>query len=74
MSATRLLVGAAALAAVGGLGLLTVALWPEPPGVTYTNFRRVEAGMSRAEVIAVFGTTPGPVAPNGRSWVGLLLL
>jgi hypothetical protein len=45
---------------------------PGEPGVTRANFKRVQMGMTPAEVQAIFGAPPGTTAPNGRSWVGLL--
>jgi hypothetical protein len=74
MSKKRLLLCSAALGACAGLAILVPALWPEPPGVTYANFNRVEIGMSQAEVEAILGGPPRDTAPNGKSWFGLHFL
>ncbi len=74
MSKKRQLVVPGALGGLSGLVILVVALWPEPPGVTYANFRRVEVGMTRAEAEAIFSGPPSDTAPNGRSWWGLHML
>lgn len=50
------------LACVVGVALGVLALLPRP-GVTRENFDRIEVGMSRADVEAIFG---GPA--NGVSW------
>jgi hypothetical protein len=68
---TACLVGFGALA---GLGALGVASLPDAPGVTYRNFTRVEIGMTQAEAEAIFGGLPSWTAPNGRNWIGLLML
>jgi hypothetical protein len=59
------------LGCCAGLGLIVLALWPEPAGVTYRNFNRVTVGMSRADATTILGGPPGAIAPNGRNWQGL---
>ncbi len=74
MNRKRPLVAAGALAGLAGLGMLVVTHLPEPSGVTYANFQRVQVGMSQAEVEAIFDGPPRDTAPNGRTCWGLLLL
>jgi hypothetical protein len=70
----RLFVCATALGGVAVLGTLVLVLWPDGPGVTYANFKRVQIGMSHEEVAAAFGVPRSDTAPSGRSWVGLYFL
>jgi hypothetical protein len=71
MSKKRLLTCWGVLGGVAGLGVLVLAFWPEPAGVTGRNFQRVTIGMSHAQVIAIFGGPANPTAPNGRVWWSL---
>lgn len=43
-----------------GVALAVLAWWPTP-GVTKANFDRIEVGMTRAEVEAIFGGPPGAI-------------
>jgi hypothetical protein len=65
---------AAAFALLGGATLVQFAAWSSQPGITSSSFARLEPGTTRAEAEAILGAPPGVTAPNGRSWVGLLLL
>src|SRR5271155_206271 len=47
------------LACIAGVVLVVLALLPPPPGVTKENFDRIENGMTRAEVEAIFGDETG---------------
>jgi hypothetical protein len=50
------------VACVVGVVLVVLALLPPRPGVTKQNFDRIEVGMARAEVEAIFG------GPANASW------
>jgi hypothetical protein len=50
-----LIITAASLLAGFGALLLVLALLPARPGVTKENFDRIELGMTRTEVEAIFG-------------------
>ncbi len=53
------------LASIAGIVLVVLALLLPRPGVTEENFDRIEVGMTRAEVEAIFG---GP-ATGSNPWV-----
>jgi len=53
----RLLLGVGALAVVGLTSLLAWAIW-QAPGVTWTNYQRIQLGMSKADVAAILGGSP----------------
>jgi len=63
------------MAACTCLALGAIALMPPQPGVTKSNFGRIQNGMTRAEVEMILGCPGGP-APfaNGpgdrREWLG----
>jgi len=43
---------------IAGAVIVTLMLLPPKPGVTKENFDRIEIGMARAEVEAIFGCPP----------------
>ena len=53
----RLLLAAGTMTGLVGVGLLVVAMLPPDnrPGVTKANFDRIQEGMTRSEVRAIFG-------------------
>jgi hypothetical protein len=55
------LLGVAALGLLVGLGM-AVLRWQHGPGVSWANYRRIEAGMPRSEVRALLGR-PGQRVP-----------
>jgi len=67
----RLLMYAAVLV-LFATGALALSAWlmPARPGVTRSNFERVQDGMTLAEVSAVLGE-PSDVSPGGRAWGAL---
>ena len=54
-------------------GLVAVALLTAGPGVTRTNFGRLESGMTLGEAEAILGSPPCDIAPNGRSCLIFLM-
>src|SRR5258707_1119920 len=63
------LITAAIVAGCIGLLVGIAALFPPPPAVTKENFDRIEVGMTRAQVEAIFGKPGTPDAwDGGRSW------
>jgi hypothetical protein len=62
------------LAVLSGAVLIHFAIWSARPGVTASNFARLELGMTQAEVEEILGGPPSHIAPNGRNWVGLMFL
>ena len=49
------------------------AIWSSRPGITRSNFARLEMGATRAQAEELLGGPPSITAPNGRSWIGLML-
>ena len=49
------------------LGVLTIL--PHRPGVTKANFDRIEKGMTRAEVVAIFGEKGNWWDGAGQKWL-----
>lgn len=62
------------LALLSGAPLIHFAIWSARPGITATNFSRLEVGMTKAQVEEILGGPPSEVAPNGRNWMGLMCL
>lgn len=54
--------------------LVQWAFWSARPGITRSSFARLEIGTTRAAAEEILGGPPSMTAPNGRSWIGLLLL
>jgi hypothetical protein len=74
MHKTRWLLLGLLLACLVGVALVVLALLPSRPGITKENFDRIEEGMTRAEVEAIFGgpanrANPWPnLANNPNEW------
>jgi hypothetical protein len=60
------------LAILSGAILIHFAIWSARPGITATNFSRLELGITQAEAEEILGGPPSHIAPNGRNWIGLL--
>ena len=66
MKKSRLLIATVPLVIVVTLGVL--AMLPPSPGVTKAKFDRIEKGMTRAEVEAIFGRPREPI-PTIGGWL-----
>jgi hypothetical protein len=64
----------AALAILGCALFAHFAVVSTRPGITLSNFGRLELGATRAQAEELLGGPPSAVAPNGRQWIGLLFL
>lgn len=64
----RLLLSAATMAGLVGVGLVVLAMLPPRPGVTKVNFDRVKKGMTLAEVQAILGDEGEVPGPGRRIW------
>jgi hypothetical protein len=73
MLRNRWIVAAGGLASLVCAGLVVLAILPARPGITWTNFNRLESGMTQAEAEAILGGPPRAIAPNGTSWWMLLM-
>jgi hypothetical protein len=62
-----LLVAVVPLVAFLLLGVL--AMMPPSPGVTKANFNRIEKGMTKAEVVQIFGGRGRPFLGDDESWM-----
>jgi hypothetical protein len=65
MKKKRILTVAAFLVTLIGMPALVLALLPPRTGVTKGNFDRVEKGMTKAEVLGIFGEPPKGSALHG---------
>jgi hypothetical protein len=74
MRKSRWILLGSSLALLSGAVLIHFAIWSARPGITGTNFARLEVGMSQAEAEEILGGPPNHVAPNGRNWMGLMML
>jgi len=64
----------AALAILGCAVFAHFAVMSARPGITRSNFARLELGATRAQAEELLGGRPSAVAPNGRTWSGLWFL
>jgi hypothetical protein len=66
------IIGFATLAIAGGLAVAIPTLQPPQPGITKANFDRIEDGMTKDEVTAIFGREPHSELPLLDSSGGII--
>jgi hypothetical protein len=64
----RYLIAAAILSACVCAALGVLALMPAGPGVTIANVKRIEQGMSRAELVSLLGEPTGVLGNGALDW------
>ena len=65
---------AAFIALLGFAASVHFSIWSNRPGVTASNYSRLELGMTQSQVEEFLGGPPSLLAPNGRNWLGLMEL